>query len=143
MNACTCDVAFGDTQRTIGLADEEVATTHPATCQEPLFAIGFDELQAMQRGRITHWDDERTIVKTYAVRLDTFLDQIGMIFGRISSSMPDEVGFLAGFSVTLIRFSFAFVPLGIHPCPMRSFFLWKSRTANVCPPLLMHSAAPI
>src|SRR5262245_43607854 len=66
-----------------------------------------------------------------------------MIFGCSSSSMPDDAGFRARFSFMLVLFNFALPPVGIHSCPMGSLFLRKSRASNVCPPLLMHSAAPI
>src|SRR5262245_26699872 len=143
MDTRTCGVAFGNTQRPVGLADEKIAAAHPATRQESLVAIGFDELQAMQRGGVAHRNDERTVVKADPVRLDTFRDQIRMIFGCILRSLPFEPGFLAGFGFMLVLLSFALPPLGIHACPMGSFFLRKRRASDVCPPLLMHTAAPV
>src|SRR5262245_41198352 len=66
-----------------------------------------------------------------------------MILGRISSSMPDDAGFLTGFSFMLVLFRFALAAHGIHSCPMHRLFLGKNRASNICPPLLTPSAAPV
>src|SRR5262245_5638028 len=114
MNTRTRGVAFGDTQRVGGLVDEEVTAARPTTCQESLFAAGFDELQTMQRGVVAHRNDERAIVEAYPVRLGTFPEQIRMVLGRISSSMPDGAGFLTRLELFAIRLQFRARAAG-HP----------------------------
>src|SRR2546430_9852041 len=77
------------------------------------------------------------------MRSDAFRDQIGVIVRCGCGGVPNRFRLLAGLNLALGVLGLALAPHGLHARPVRGFLLRGQPAANIRPPSLGKSAAPV